>query len=623
MTKRRLLRDPVPLLAVLIAAALAGLAVLQHRWLSAVSAAERTRMRTSAAGRAEAFAHDLDRELTRAFLMLGVDAAAVERGDHETYARAFARWKARAAYPDLVADVWLVEAVPRGGGEAHVRRFDPASGRFVDDHVPAEMTPLVARLTTGGRGDHPGLVASLGSTDATVPAILIPAPQHDPLPEPLPSGAHDHFFVFRPDMEPATWSVVRIDRQALEQRILPDLARKHAAGDDGLEYHVTISAPGVAGAAGPRVVWRSDPAAPAPGASADATASALSVRFDDIDSAILANLAPERARPAAGETAGETPHTTVKKMFALRITSGPGPGGQDPRAPWTIALSHRAGSVDAAVAAAQRRSAAVAGAVLLLLAGSAALVIASARRERRLAARQLEFVAAVSHELRTPLTVIRSAAENLRDGLVVEPARVREYGSVLREEGRRLTDMVEQVLAFAGADAAGAERRRPIDVERLVRAAVADAGLEAAGMDVRVDVEPGLQAAGDEATLAAALRNLLVNLRKYAAEGKLAGVAAHAAGPMVEIVVEDRGPGLDADEVRRVFEPFFRGRRASDSQAPGSGMGLALVRRIAEAHGGSVEARPLAQGLAFVLRVPAAAAEERTPARAAAHGEAG
>jgi signal transduction histidine kinase len=92
---------------------------------------------------------------------------------------------------------------------------------------------------------------------------------------------------------------------------------------------------------------------------------------------------------------------------------------------------------------------------------------------------------------------------------------------------------------------------------------------------------------------------------------------------MVEIVVEDRGPGLDADEVRRVFEPFFRGRRASDSQAPGSGMGLALVRRIAEAHGGSVEARPLAPGLAFVLRVPAAAAEERTPAPAPARGEAG
>jgi signal transduction histidine kinase len=308
-------------------------------------------------------------------------------------------------------------------------------------------------------------------------------------------------------------------------------------------------------------------------------------------------------------------------MFALRIATGPGAAAA--RAPWTIALFHRAGSVDAAVAAAQRRGGVVAGAVLLLLAGSAALVIASARRERRLAGRQLEFVAAVSHELRTPLTVIRSAAENLRDGLVVEPARVREYGAVLREEGRRLTDMVEQVLAFAGADAGGSERRKPVDVDRLVRGVLADSGLEAAGLDVRVEIEPGLRIVGDEPILAAALRNLLVNLRKYAADGGFARVAAHAAGPMVEIMVEDRGPGIAPDEIRRVFEPFFRGRRASESQAPGSGIGLALVRRIAQAHGGSVEARPLERGLALVLRVPAAAAADPLPAVAPARGEAG
>src|SRR6187399_531466 len=146
MVRRRLLRDPLPLLAVLIGLLLAGLALLQHRWLDAVSAAERTRMRSSAAGRAEAFARDVDRELTRAFLMLGADGAAVDRGDHETYARAYAAWKARAAYPDLVADVWLVQASPVAGAAPRVRRYDPAAGRFVEGVAPAEMTALVARL---------------------------------------------------------------------------------------------------------------------------------------------------------------------------------------------------------------------------------------------------------------------------------------------------------------------------------------------------------------------------------------------------------------------------------------------------------------------------------------------
>jgi signal transduction histidine kinase len=611
MVMRRLLRDPLPLLAVFIGALLIGLALLQHRWLAAVSAAERTRMRASAAGRAEAFARDVDREITRAFLMLGADGAAVERGDHETYARAFAAWKARAAYPDLVADVWLVQAAAAAGAPPRVRRFDPGARRFVEGVVPAEMTPLVARLGARRTPDSPGPLSGLGSTDATVPAILVPSPQRAPLTDPPEPGDRvDHVFVFRNDLEPMTWSVLRIDRPALEQHILPDLARKHAAGDDGLEYHVTISAP-AAGDSARRVVWRSDPAAPGPEASADATASAFTVRFDDIDSAILSNLASDHRADVAATA--EPRHGTLKKMFAFRIT---GAGGADARAPWTIAFSHRAGSVDAAVAAAQRRSAAVAGGVLLLLGGSAALVIVSARRERRLAGRQLEFVAAVSHELRTPLTVIRSAAENLRDGLVVDPARVREYGAVLREEGRRLTDMVEQVLAFAGADSAGAGRRKPVDVEGLVRAALADAGLEGAGIETHFEVEPGLHVAGDEAMLAAALRNLLVNLRKYAAEGRYARVAARSAGSMAEIVVEDRGPGLDADEVPRVFEPFFRGRRAAESQAPGSGIGLALVQRIAEAHGGSVEVRPLDRGIAFVLRLPAAAASDFAPAPA-------
>jgi signal transduction histidine kinase len=200
---------------------------------------------------------------------------------------------------------------------------------------------------------------------------------------------------------------------------------------------------------------------------------------------------------------------------------------------------------------------------------------------------------------------------------------VREYGGVLREEGRRLTDMVEQVLAFAGADAGAPERRRPLEVESLLRAVVAEARLEAAGIVVSVDVEPGLRVTGDEAMLAAAVRNLLANLRKYAAEGGIARLSAYRAGAMAEIVVEDRGPGVAPDEMRRLFEPFFRGRRAAESQAPGSGIGLALVRRIVEAHGGTVAARERPRGIAFVLRLPPGPPAEPSPAAAAVREEAG
>jgi signal transduction histidine kinase len=604
MTPRRRLRDPLPWLAVLIALLLSGLAVLQHRWLQAVSVAERARMKADASARAVALAHDLDRELTRAFLMLGAEGDGGSAGDFSGYPAAFRAWKERATYPDLVEDVWIVGVEPPRG---RIWRFDPKSNRVEAAAVPPDLAALFARLAAQGAHSP----AEIDSIDPLVPALVLSAPHRGPLPEDGPQAAPDHFVMLRADLAPMTWTVVRLDRRALAERILPDLTRRHASTGDAAEYRVTVFGPRP-GQAEPGVVWQSDPAAPRQEAGADASARALAVRFDDIDSAILSKLLPGPTLPLpdvawAGDS-GTPPHAGPRRVFAFRLAARAGLPSS--RAPWTIAFFHRAGSVDAAVAGAERRSGLVAGAVLLLLAGSAALVIASARRERRLAARQLEFVAAVSHELRTPLTVIRSAAENLRDGVVVEPVRVREYGALLRDEGRRLTEMVEQVLAFAGADAAGPERRRPIEVERMVRAALGEAGLEEAGLEVRVEVEPGLRVLGEEAALAAALRNLLANLKKYAAGGGLARVAARRTGSTVEIVVEDRGPGLAADEIRRVFEPFFRGRCATESQAPGSGIGLALVRRIVEAHGGDVEARALARGTAFVIHLPAAPAAE-------------
>src|SRR5689334_4820664 len=99
MATRRAWRDPLTWLAAVVAVLLAGLAALQQHWLGSVSEAERVRMKANAASRAEAFARDLDREITRAFLMLGADATALDVADDGAYARAFAHWKAQAVFP--------------------------------------------------------------------------------------------------------------------------------------------------------------------------------------------------------------------------------------------------------------------------------------------------------------------------------------------------------------------------------------------------------------------------------------------------------------------------------------------------------------------------------------------
>jgi signal transduction histidine kinase len=260
--------------------------------------------------------------------------------------------------------------------------------------------------------------------------------------------------------------------------------------------------------------------------------------------------------------------------------------------------------------------------MLALLAASAVLVIVSAQRARRLADRQLEFVAGVSHELRTPLAVICSAAENLADGVVADTETVRQYGRVVRDEGRRLAEMVERVLDLAGTYSG---RRRWRFEEVSVPDLLAECGaalvptLREAGLTIESHVEPGLpRVRADRAAVSRAVQNLLQNAVRHGGEGGWIGVRAglsHEGGRTeVRITVEDRGPGVPASEVAQLFEPFFRGEHALDHQIRGSGLGLSLVKRIVEAHGGTVSVKTEeGRGSAFTVALPALAAARTAP----------
>jgi signal transduction histidine kinase len=298
---------------------------------------------------------------------------------------------------------------------------------------------------------------------------------------------------------------------------------------------------------------------------------------------------------------------------------------------WRLLVQHSAGSLEAAVTAARRRNLWLSFGILAVLAASVGLIVVNARRSERLAAQQMDFVAAVSHELRTPLAVIRSAAQNLSAGVVQEAGQARRYGELIETEGRRLTEMVEQVLEYAGLDA---HRRPPlthlVDAGALVSETVSSCSalFEAEGFDVRVAVAPNLPAvAADEGALRRALTNLLMNALKHAASGRTVTVdvrpAASAPASGVEIAVTDKGPGIPADDLDHIFEPFYRGRRATEQQVHGNGLGLSLVKRIAEAHGGrvTVQSAPGA-GATFTLHLPAAPAQA-SPQPVAAAAEAG
>ena len=145
--------------------------------------------------------------------------------------------------------------------------------------------------------------------------------------------------------------------------------------------------------------------------------------------------------------------------------------------------------------AARTRNTALSFGVLLLMAATVGVLARTARRAERLARQQIEFVAAVSHELRTPVSVIGTAAENLADGLVADPARVKQYGTRIQTESRRLRDTVERVLLYAGIEAGqAAAHRMPLPVAALISDAVAASQdtIAEAGVTVDVKVPDGL-----------------------------------------------------------------------------------------------------------------------------------
>jgi signal transduction histidine kinase len=287
---------------------------------------------------------------------------------------------------------------------------------------------------------------------------------------------------------------------------------------------------------------------------------------------------------------------------------------------------HRAGSLDALVSQTRRRNLAVSFGVLVVLAASLAVLLASTRRAQRLATLQMDFVAGVSHELRTPLAVIQSAGENMADGLVAGSEQVRRYGVVVRDEGRRLSHMVEQILGFAGMQSGRPNFDfRPTDVQHVIANALAasEPVIRASGCAVETEIPPDLpMVAADATSLTHCLRNLLDNAATHGAEGGWVGVSARVVDGVkqqrLEIRVEDRGRGIDPHDAPRLFDPFYRGRRSVRDQIRGFGLGLTLARRIVEAHSGTLAAKAAPGGGAcFFVRLPA------LPAAADAVDEAG
>jgi signal transduction histidine kinase len=401
------------------------------------------------------------------------------------------------------------------------------------------------------------------------------------------------------------WLLLDLDADHIGQTLLSEMLNRYLGQNGKLEYDAEVVA-----RANPAVTIYRSPidASHATTWSPDASVDLLEIARPQ---SAPPGVSPSSVSPSSVADSDTSP-SAGRVVAPSNIAPEPGPN----RALWSLRVHHHEGSLETIVAKGRRTNDLLAAGLLLLIFATTYALVRFSRRAQNLAELQMNFVAGVSHELRTPLTVIRTAAYNLRGDLANQPGQVIRYGTLIREQAEKLSALVEQVLRYGNARAGRVlQKREPLAVQELIEAGLLAARNTAHTKDVVVEkrIEPDLPLIlADRESMQHALQNLFENAMKYGLPGgDWIGISAasseNGGPPAVEIRVADRGPGIPAEEREYIFDPFFRGQRPLKDQIHGTGLGLNLVKRIIEAHGGTITVRDKsAPGAEFIVRIPVA-----------------
>ncbi len=312
---------------------------------------------------------------------------------------------------------------------------------------------------------------------------------------------------------------------------------------------------------------------------------------------IAVSLSDVRGRALTATPAGEVALSAARTAAETRL-------------PWTLHVTSADPPGDFARFAERRRLLllGLATLALLLLVGLYA-VTRGVTRELAVARLQSDFVAAVSHEFRTPLTSLKQLAELLSSGRVSTEERRAHYYQVMERESGRLHRLVEGLLDFGRMEAGALEfNMEKVSVRDLVRGVVTDFEVEIADDSFTVELNEGAVEATamlNAEALRRAVWNLLDNAVKYSPDCGTVWVDLKRENGRATIAVRDEGLGIPAGELESVFEKFVRGSSANGRGTKGTGIGLAMVRHIVEAHGGEVGVESqVGKGSTFTIVLP-------------------
>ncbi|MBN1569465.1 MAG: HAMP domain-containing histidine kinase [Acidobacteria bacterium] len=610
------------LLVISIVTILIVLAVLQHQWIGQVSEAEHERMHTSLLASVNQFRLQFDYEFRQLGFLLQPDLTVLIQRDWQSYAASCDAVLKRSNY-HLVRNIYVWTA---GKSEdSQLLKLNRDEKAFEAVSWPSGFEQIQVRysrfLSNPSRPD-PELRPFIWTMFYRIPLMIQPLMTFRP--SPVAPG---------PAMQFRGFLLLELNRETIRENLIPELAKKHFQGPDGFIYQVVVTN----GHGDDSLLYRSDPQLTiAAFARPDARMSLFEnppERFDpmrpmpgqDMQPSGRGLRPPPNAAPGPPMAAlGPAPRAPQQRNSLAPALSGVQSPG------WELMAKHREGSLEAAIAIIRQRNLAISLGSLLLLAFSIAFIILSARRAQRLARLQIDFVAGISHELRTPLAVICSAGDNLAEGVIEDSSRsARKYGELVRNEGRKLADMIEHILQFASLQRGRPRLNlRPGDINEVVESVLKQSmpAITAAGFTIEKTLAPDLPRINLEpAVLFQVIQNLIQNAVRYSGESRWLAVrtakASAKRGTEVQFIVQDKGIGIDREDLTQIFKPFYRGSAAAAAQIHGTGLGLFVVREALAAMGAGISVKSSrGKGSVFTAHFPALPSADDSPVSAASKG---
>lgn len=594
------------------------IAILQYQWARQLSASTEAQIDIDLEALMTRWLVDLNTELSAPCIALQVGPDAGERDSWSDYLDRYVIWTQQFDSPtrniafaksQLVSDVYIWE--DSGEPASRLWRLKPSPKGIEASSVPDNLMPLLKRLlarssslpiagtawkldgsTSQAEDDAASVVArryramSDWQFDPDVPAFVHPILHHE---RPL----YSHTPVNRSAVD---WIIVVLDNAAIRDRLLPELAVRNFGASNVFPYKIVV----LTNAQNPSVLYASEPFT-----ASDLPKFRTTMKvFDSATRNLHQPLNSNPASPGVRDTAWRAVHASVS--FPVMQSSLESQG-------WVLALQPKDESESALANTFWRRNLVLGGLLLLILVANMMLVVFATQRADRFARLQMEFIASVSHELRTPLAAIMSAGENLKDGFVPSQNSLGFYGSLITSKSRQLIQLVDRILLFASTLSGKTQYVvRPLAVADILQAVRKETAglLEGLGYMVEQQVEPGLPPIlGDLSGIVACLQNFITNATKYGGKDRWVGLWAKrqtaGKGEEIQISVQDHGHGIADSDLTHIFEAFYRSPSAVSSQVPGTGLGLAVAKNIAEALGGRISVQTeIGVGTTFVLHLP-------------------